>query len=171
MRDRDESVRARAVAAIGVLAAMSRPRAVIEPAQRARAVAIGLQDRAPAVRVAAASAATEPELRSLATDRDPDVRSAALRTLADRAPELSLAAATDPAAQVRCAAVAGLVDEAVLEKLASDVDSDVATAALARYAVRLGRPAVTNVLLRRLAVAPPKSLERVRIARAWFLAQ
>ncbi len=157
VRDRDEVVRARAVAALGVLDRTARPRAALD-------------DRASPVRAAAAIGAADAELRTLVKDKDPDVRAAALAALAERAADLALAAARDPASQVRRAAVAGITDDALLEKLAGDADPEVATAALVRHAARRGRAAITTSLLERLLAATPKSLERVRIARAWLLA-
>lgn len=159
-RDRDEAVRARAVAAL----------ATREPVRRQ-----ALQDRSPRVRAAAAAGANELDLRTLAADKDPDVRAAAvasaLARFPERAADLARTAAGDAAAVVRRAAVPGLSDDARLEQLAGDDDPDVATAALGRYAQRRGRAAVTAALLQRLAAATPKSLERVRIARAWLLAR
>lgn len=158
VRDRDEAVRARAIAALGVLDPRSRPRSA-------------LRDRAPRVRAAAAVGASEADLRILAVDRDPDVRAAAIAALGERAPELALAAARDPAAQVRRAAVEGIIDDALLDRLGADADPDTATAALSRLAARRGRAAITRQLLERLVAATPKSRERVRIARAWLLAR
>ena len=162
VRDRDEAVRAQAVAALGALA----------PAQWPRAA---LQDRAARVRSAAAVGAPETELRVLVKDRDPDVRAAAVSAFIERAPEpaseIALVAARDQASQVRRVAIAGLADDALLEKLAGDDDPEVATAALARYALRRGPAASATQLLERLVAATPKSLERVRIARSWLLAR
>ena len=152
--DRDEAVRVAAITALGA----KRPRSA-------------LADRSPRVRAAAAVGSSDADLRALAKDPDPDVRAAAIAVIGDRAPELVLAAARDPAAQVRRAAVGGVTDDALLEKLATDVDPDVATAALVRYAARRGRDAITTELVTRLASATPKSLERVRIARSWLLAR
>ena len=164
-RDRDEAVRMNAVAA---LAAIGDARAQV-------AVKAALQDRAPRVRAAAAAGVGEAELRVLATDKDPDVRAAAVAAIVERMPdragEVALAAAHDPVSQVQRAGVAGLVDDSILEKLAGDDDPEVATAALVRYAQRRGRAAITTQLLERLAAATPRSLERVRIARAWLLAR
>lgn len=160
-RDRDEGVRARAVAALAALK---------KPIPRT-----ALQDRASRVRAAAATGVAEADLRTLATDKDPDVRAAAVTALvaklSERAGDLLLAAARDPASQVRRAAALGIADDAVLEKLAGDDDPDVATAALARYAQHRGRAAVTPPFLARLAGSTPRSLERVRVARAWLLAR
>lgn len=156
-RDRDETVRAHAVAALGSVDPSLRPRDLV-------------RDRAGRVRAAAVIGASDADLRVLASDKDADVRAAAIATLADRAPEIATAAASDKASQVRRAAVAGITDDALLEKLASDADPEVATAALVRYAARRGRAAITTELLARLVTATPKSLERVRIARSWLLA-
>lgn len=161
-RDRDEAVRASAIAALGLLAPTQVPSAA-------------RHDRAPRVRAAAAAGATEAELDELARDPDADVRAAAIAALVARphaqVAERASAAARDPASQVQRAAIAGITDDAVLEKLAGDDDPEVATAALTRYAERRGRSAVTVPLLARLVVATPKSLERVRIARSWLLAR
>jgi len=159
-RDRDRAVRARATAALGTLGEL-------DPARRGRAI----EDAAPEVRAAAASGATELDLRMLARDRDPDVRAAALATLADRAPDLATAAIVDPAPQVRLAAIAGLADDAALARLAGDPIPEVATAALVRSVARRGRQAVTRELLTRAAAAPAAGVERVRIALAWLLAR
>jgi hypothetical protein len=159
VRDRDETVRARAIAALGKLA----------PAQRPH---VGPGDRAPQVRAAAAIGATDAELQRLAKDKDPDVRAAAIANLAERGDtELATAAARDTASQVRKAAITGITDDALLEALAGDSDPDVATAAIARYGAHRGRAAVTTAFLQRLVAATPKGLERVRIARAWLLAR
>ncbi|MDQ3340435.1 MAG: HEAT repeat domain-containing protein [Myxococcota bacterium] len=157
-RDRDEAVRMEAVAALGTLALAQRPRAV-------------LQDRSPRVRAAAAVGANAQDLRTLFADKDPDVRAAAIAALGERAPpDLVHAAARDPASQVRRAAVAAITDDALLERLSSDDDPEVATEALVRHAARRGRAAISTALLARLVAATPRSLERVRIARSWLLA-
>jgi HEAT repeat protein len=155
-RDRDRSVRARAVAAIGRL----------DPAHPVRAV----EDPAPEVRAAAATAATEPELAVLVTDRTPEVRAAALAALGDRAGEAALRAAGDPSPVVRRAAIAGIADLDALGRLTGDDSPEVATAALIRLTALRGRTAMTSVLLDRLAEAPAASPERARIALAWLLA-
>ena len=156
-RDRDRAVRARAIGALGVL----------DPASRIRAI----DDPAAEVRVASVSGASESELRTLAADRDPDVRAAAIGMLGDRSPELATRAATDPAPQVRTAAIAALVDDELLERLAADDSPEVATAALVKLATRRGRAAVTAPFMARLAGTPPGGRERVRIALAWLLAR
>ena len=133
-----------------------------------------LVDRAARVRAAAAGAASDNELRVLVADPDPDVRAAAVAVVVRRGsdPAVVTTAADDEASQVRRAAVAGITDERLLARLAADADPDVATAALEQYVARRTRePAVTTEMLERLAVASPKSLERVRIARAWLLAR
>jgi HEAT repeat protein len=155
-RDRDRSVRARAVAAIGVL----------DPAHPVRAA----DDPAPEVRAAATVAATEAELLALVIDRTAEVRAAALAALGDRAGEAALRAAGDPSAVVRRAAIAVLADPSALGRLCSDDSPEVATAALVRLSALRGRAAVTSQLLDRLAEAPAASPERARIALAWLLA-
>ncbi len=154
-RDRDATVRARAVAAL----------AVVDASHPIRAVA----DRAPEVRMAAVATATEPELRALVADPDPDVRAAALTRLGVRSPELAAQAVHDLAPQVRRAAIPIIVDETELVGLARDDSPEVATAALVELAVRRGRAAMTGPLLSQLAAAPAGSVERVRIALAWLL--
>ena len=155
-RDRDHVVRARGVAAL----------AVVDPQHVVRAAS----DPAPEVRAAAAARASETELRTLAADPDPDVRAAALVALGERAPELSVRAATDVASQVRRAAVQRLVDEEALTRLSHDDAPEVAQAALVRLAALRGRAVITAPLLDELASAPAGSAERVRIALAWLLA-
>jgi HEAT repeat protein len=155
-RDRDRSVRARAVSAIGVL----------DPSHPVRAA----DDPAPEVRAAFAATATEPELRVLIADREPDVRAAGLAGLGDRARDVVARAAGDPSAVVRRAAIAVLDDAELLARLAGDASPEVATAALVRLTALQGRQAATSQLLDRLAAAPPGSTERARIALAWLLA-
>ncbi|HEU0034567.1 MAG TPA: TonB C-terminal domain-containing protein [Kofleriaceae bacterium] len=152
-KDRDRAVRARAYAALAL-------------ADTSRA---GITDPAPEVRAAAAAGASQAELASLAADRDPDVRAAALHALGDRAGELAVRAAGDPAPQVRKAAVAALTSESVLDQLARDASPEVATAAAIRLAQRRGRAALVGPWLGRLAQTAPGG-ERVRIALAWLLA-
>ncbi len=156
-KDRDLTVRSHAIAALGV----------IEPGHRLRSVT----DPSPAVRAASVVGAGEAELRVLATDRDPDVRATALAALGDRAPELAVAGASDLSAAVRRAAIATLVDDQLLERLANDASPDVATAALVRLANRRGRAAITGQLLASLGAAPSGAPARVRIALAWLLAR
>lgn len=156
-KDRDLTVRSHAIAALGV----------IEPGHRLR----GVTDPSPAVRAASVVGASEVDLRTLATDRDPDVRAAALTALGDRAPELSIGGASDVSAAVRRAVVATLVDDQLLERLANDASPDVATAALVRLVNRRGRAAITGQLLASLGAAPSGAPARVRIALAWLLAR
>ena len=137
VRDRDRTVRARALAAL----------ARLSPGLRPRGLRV-LDDPAAEVRAAGAAAATDAELRALAGDRDADVRAAALAGLGGRDPELALRAASDGAAQVRRAAAAALADDAALERLAHDDSPEVATAAQLRLAARRGHPAVTVPFLR-----------------------
>jgi len=155
-RDRDRTVRARAIAALGIS----------DPGHRLRA----FDDPAPEVRVASVIGAPEPELRTLAVDRDADVRAAAIAALGDRAPELAVRATTDLSATVRKAAIAVLVADDVLERLANDDSPEVATAALVKLAAHRGRAAITSPLVASLAVTPTGP-QRVRIALAWLLAR
>jgi HEAT repeat protein len=155
-RDRDRSVRARAVAAIGAL----------DPAHPVRAV----DDPVTEVRAAVAASATEAELRVLIADRAPEVRVAALGALGDRAADVVIRAAGDPSPSVRRAAIPLLGDLDALERLARDDSPEVATAALVRMTELRGRAALTSRLLERLVAAPPGSTERARIALAWLLA-
>jgi HEAT repeat protein len=155
-RDRDRSVRARAIAAIGAL----------DPAHPVRAV----DDPVTEVRAAFAASATEAELRVLIADRAPEVRVAALSALGDRAADVVIHAAGDPSPAVRRAAIPLLADVDALDRLARDDSPDVATAALVRMAELRGRAALTSQLLERLVAAPAGSTERARIALAWLLA-
>jgi HEAT repeat protein len=155
-RDRDRSVRARAVAAL----------AVLDPGHPVRA----LDDPAPEVRAAFAAAASEAELRALAGDRVAEVRAAAVTALGDRAGDELRRAASDPSAAVRRAAIALLGDADALERLSRDDSPEVATAALVRLTELRGRAALTSPLLERIAAAPAGSPERARIALAWLLA-
>jgi HEAT repeat protein len=157
-RDRDLSVRARAVAAIGALDPAHPVRAAEDPAAEVRAA------------FAATATATEAELRVLATDRDADVRAAALTALGDRAHDLAASAAVDRSAGVRRAAADVLDDAQLLTRLARDDSPEVATAALVRLTGLHGRAALTTQLLGQLAAAPSGSIERARIALAWLLA-
>ena len=193
-RDRDRSVRARAVTAL----------AALDPVHPVRAA----DDPAPEVRAAFAAAATEPELVALLADPAPEVRAAALLALRERGPseagasgfcprlrssearnarntmsseavcntaseragDAALRAAGDPSAMVRGAAVHVIADTDALARLAGDDSPEVATAALIRLTVLRGRAGATTALLDRLADAPPASSERARIALAWLLA-
>jgi len=154
--DRDQRVRARAVAAL----------AVIDP----DAVVAAISDPAAEVRVAAVPAAREPDLRQLAADDDADVRAAALARLGDRADALRVAAVDDDAPQVRRVAARTIADPALLSRLAADHAPEVASDALARLVALRGRAAMTTSLLAELAAAPVGSVERVRIALAWLSA-
>jgi HEAT repeat protein len=162
-RDRDRSVRAHAVAAIGVL----------DPAHPVHAA----EDPAPEVRAAFAATATEAELGALIADREPEVRAAGLAGLAALAPlggrarDAAARAAGDPSSAVRRVATAVLDDAELLARLAGDDSPEVATAALVRLAALHGRAALTPQLLERLAAAPAGSTERSRIALAWLLAR
>jgi len=155
-RDRDRSVRARAVAAVGVL----------DPGHPVHAA----EDPSPEVRAAFAATATEAELLALVADREPDVRAAGLAALGDRAHDVATHAAEDPSAAVRRVAIDMIDDAELLARLAGDASPEVATAALVRLTALHGRAAVTSQLLDRLAVAPAGSIERARIALAWLLA-
>lgn len=137
-----------------------------------------VSDNAPEVRAAYAGAlaANRPEVQTLLGDLDPDVRAAAWRTFvkSDARDKAALAkrAASDPAEQVRAAAVPAIADEGVVEQLAkTDVSGDVRTAAIVEVAGRRGRAAVEGELLQRFAEAAPSSAERVRTMLAWLLAR
>ncbi len=170
------------------------PTIAIERSVRARSAAIvatdgtallsidvAAMDGAADVRVAiyAAQPATAPPaeaapaLLTLVDDRDADVRMrvcVAAIASPDRA-RLAIRATTDPAPQVRTAAVAVLDDDDVLARLATTDDSpELRTIALVQLAGRRGRAAITSLLLERLATSPPGSAERVRVALAWLLA-
>ncbi len=156
-RDRDRAVRASALGAV----------ALVDPAHLER----GFEDPAAEVRAAYARASADPVvLHALADDRDADVRAAAIAQLVvgNNRGEPAL---TDPAPQVRLAAIAGSHDDAGLRQLArSDEVPEVRTAALVRLAQHVGRAAMTDELLGLLGLAQPASADRVRIARAWLLA-
>jgi HEAT repeat protein len=168
VRDRDRSVRARAVAAL----------ARLDPGHLVRAV----DDPAPEVRAAFAPAATELELRTLVSDRDPEVRATAIAALAalgsnpanigvrGRLHDAAERAAGDPSPAVRRAAIAALDGPDALARLGRDDSPEVATAALIRLTALGGRAALTTQLLEQVAAAPAGSPERVRIALAWLLA-
>ena len=155
-RDRDRSVRARAVAAI----------ALLDPAHPVHAI----DDPALEVRAAAAASATEAELRVLVADRAPEVRAAALTALGDRAADVVVRAAIDPSPAVRRAVIPLLGDADALDRLARDDSPEVATAALVRVTELRGRATLTSQLLDWLVAAPAGSTERARIALAWLLA-
>ena len=172
VRDRDAAVRAQALGAL----------AVIDPA----ALPDASDDRSADVRVAFAKALAsrtladaEPQLRALTNDRDPDVRAAAWTVLAaaagsEQAGHAGLAAhaMSDSAPQVRLAAVPAVADGELLLRLANrDESAAVRTAALVRVAQLQTRPAIADLLLGRLAEAPPGSAERVRSALAWLVAR
>jgi HEAT repeat protein len=167
-RDRDRSVRARAVAALAALdgSAGGAPPRGTDAVPEVRAAG----DPAPEVRAAFAAAASEPELAALLADPAPEVRAAALIALGERAGEAAVRAAGDPSAVVRRAAAALTADPAALSQLAGDDSPEVATAALIRRTALAGRARATPQLLERLAEAPPASPERARIALAWLLA-
>ncbi|HEU4727609.1 MAG TPA: HEAT repeat domain-containing protein [Kofleriaceae bacterium] len=154
--DRDRAVRARAIAALGVL----------DPAHPVHAT----DDPASEVRAALAATASEATLRMLAGDREPEVRAAALAALGERGRELAAEAAGDPSAAVRQAAIGALDDPDLLARLARDDSPEVATAALIRLTRLSGRAAAITPLLTQLAAAPAGSTERTRIALAWLLA-
>jgi TonB family protein len=136
------------------------------------------RDRDSTVRAAyAAATSSADELHVLIEDRDPDVRAAAWTTLAtlgatQQRARLARAAAADPAAQVRLAAISAIEDGEILGKLArSDDDRAVRSAALVRLAEQAGRAASADMLLERLVEAAPGSVGRVRTALAWLLAR
>jgi HEAT repeat protein len=162
-RDRDAVVRANAIRALGF----------VQPTKLSCT-----SDSASEVRVACAQAirsAPTYDVSPLIVDRDPDVRAAAWDVLAtmqtsDRTTRAA-AAAKDPAAQVRLAAIPAIDDDELLAHLATADDAgNVRTAALVELARKRGRAGITDLLVERLAGAAPGSGERVRTALAWLLA-
>jgi TonB family protein len=187
-RDRDSIVRAQAVTALAALDPSELPNASGDPSAEVRAAyaaglaaSITLEEaalrNAAATRDSAKLREATAHLRVLADDRDPDVRAAAWTTqvAVGRDPELrarALRAASDAAPQVRRVAVRALdSDTELLSHASHDESSEVRTAALVELAGRRGRAASTELLLQRLADAPPGSGERVRTALAWLLAR
>lgn len=181
-RDRDNTVRARAIAALAALdpelvpeaAAADRAADVRVAYARALGTLLGHEDTS--ARGADSVRELSAQLRGLADDRDPDVRAAAWGALAalPRDPELrALAthAAADPAAQVRRAAVLAVDEELLLRLAQRDDAGEVRTAALVELCGRRGRAASADLLLSRIAEAAPGSAERVRAALAWLLAR
>jgi HEAT repeat protein len=168
LHDRDQAVRAAAIAALARLAppTLATLAAADDPAAEVRVAYARALAMTPAPPLAT--------LRVLADDDDPDVRAAALGALAEHGaalgPALALRAADDPAPQVRRAAVGGLTDERVLTRLAADDSPEVRTAAEVRIATRLGQAAAVGPLLRRLATEPAASAARVRLALAYLVA-
>jgi TonB family protein len=158
-RDRDRAVRASAMRAV----------ALVDPSHLDR----GSEDPAAEVReVYARTSIDLVELRTLADDRDADVRAAAWHSLAAlHAPPDAAAGLADPAPQVRLAAVGASHDDVTLRRLAASDDApEVRTAALVRLTQQLGRTGMADILLEQLAAAQPASADRVRIAHAWLLA-
>jgi HEAT repeat protein len=193
-RDRDASVRAAALGALGHLGSSSQLVGdAIDTVPDLSA------DKVPAVRAAYAQAIENVNLmRSteggrdrvlpLLDDADPEVRAAAwsaflvlLRRPFDRIeadpppadfPERLARALKDPSPHVRRAALEAVDDDAELRRLASDDDDgDVRTRALVRYASRARRAGAADVLLGKVAASQPGSAERVRAALAWHLAR
>ncbi len=167
LADRDERVRAAAAQAI----------AHVAPTRAARDLHPLLRDRSPLVRAAAARAwapldGAAAALAPAIADDDPAVRAAAIATLAARPDGAAavLIAVGDRDPRVRAAAAAGLVDDAALARLAGDDDPAVRSVAVGRAAARVGRERAQAGLAAALAAAPPASLERVRLARAWLMA-
>jgi hypothetical protein len=171
VHDRDREVRAHALAAVVALDPAHVVSAADDPAAEVRAAF------ATALATALPSESTA-DLRILIDDRDADVRAAAWTSLValaaappDRA-DLAAHAVRDAAPSVRLAALPALDDDAALVRLATTDDaSEVRTAATIQLAGRRGRAASESILLDRLAVAPPASAERVRVALAWLLAR
>lgn len=183
--DRDHAVRARAIEGL----------ASLEPAR----IVDASGDPAPEVRTAYARALamSNPNLRVLVADRDPDVRAAAWTALTakqvDQPPpslagsaaqlnrtgvieaselsRLALQAVRDPSPRVRFAAIAALDDTKALSHIAQTDDApELRTAGLVQLAHRRGRAQIDDFLLDRLAAAGPGTAERVRVALAWLLA-
>lgn len=166
IHDRDHAVRARAIEAF----------ATLDPVR----IVDASGDSVPEVRAAYARAAasSNPNLRALVADRDPDVRAAAWTTLTakqgDSPPlsQLALQAVRDPSPRVRLAAIAALDDTDALTHIAQNDDApELRTAGLVELARRRGRAQIAAVLLDRFATSGPGSVERVRVALAWLLAQ
>ncbi|HEY1555011.1 MAG TPA: TonB family protein [Kofleriaceae bacterium] len=159
-RDRDRTVRARAVTAIAAVYPAHLPHLADDPAGEVRAA------------YAAALATDSAELRALADDRDAEVRAAAWAALvAAGVHDAGARAVHDPSPEVRRAAVPALPDD-VVERLASADDSpDVRGAALVEWARRRGRTASEPVLLARIAETQRGSPDRVAAALAWLLAR
>lgn len=167
LADRDERVRAAAVAAV----------AHLDPRRATRPLRDLIRDRSALVRAAVARAwagldGATAALGPAIVDDDPTVRAAAIATLAARPDGAAAvtAAAADRDPRVRAAAVPGVSDDAILARLVGDEDPTVRTAAMVRTAVRAGRDRAQPGLAAALIDAPPASLERVRLARAWLLA-
>jgi TonB family protein len=169
-RDRDRTVRARAVAAIAHLDPDHLVNAIDDPSAEVRAAfaaSLPMTTRGDATAL----------LERLIDDRDPDVRAAAWSAFAPHAKsarkhQLAAHAAADSAPQVRRAALPAIDDDTVLMQLATrDESPEVRTAALVELADRRGRAAIADTLLDRLAAATPASGERVRTALAWLLAR
>lgn len=154
--DRDVGARARAVAALAVLRPLSARR--------------GLADPAAEVRIAAVPAASDAALRTLAGDREAEVRAAAVIALGGRLADVTSAALTDPAAQVRAAALRTVTDTGQLSRMTSDPMPEIATEALIRMAAHRSRTAGLAPALQRLSSSPTAGPERVRIALAWLVA-
>ncbi len=157
-RDRDRAVRASVVLAV----------ALVDPAHLEH----GYEDPAAEVRAAYLRVTLDAQVRrTLAEDRDADVRAAAWRAIAANHEALDpTQALADPAPQVRLAAIAATSDLAALRRMAaSDEAPDVRTAALVRLAMQVGRTGMADALLDQIARAQPASADRVRAARAWLL--
>jgi len=169
-RDRDHTVRARAIAALMQLDHEPSLDASNDAAGEVRAAF------AASLRYQRARSDAPALLERLIDDRDPDVRAAAwssylqLATDNTRKAKLAAHAATDSAAQVRRAALPAMNDDVLLQLSNRDDAPDVRTWALVEVANRRGRAAVEDILLERLAVAAPGSGERVRTALAWLVA-
>jgi HEAT repeat protein len=193
-RDRDASVRAAALGALGHLGSSSQLVGdAIDTVPDLSA------DKVPAVRAAYARAVENVSLMRpteggrdrvlpLLDDGDPEVRAAAwsaflvlLRRPFDRIeadpPPADLSerlarALKDPSPHVRRAALEAVDDDAVLLRLAADDDDgEVRTRALVRFASRARRSGAADVLLRKIAASQAGTTDRVRAALAWHLAR
>ncbi len=172
LKDRDERVRAAAVAAL----------AALDPSRAGKELPAVAGDRSPAVAAALAGAwgplpgpAAFANLAALAGHEQPAVRAAAIAALAARGDDASqerlraLAGDVEPA--LRAQAVAALHDRAALEAAATDPDPGVRVAAAGQVIAVRGRADSLIDVASAIAASPPSSPERVRLAGAWLAAK
>ncbi|HVV84333.1 MAG TPA: HEAT repeat domain-containing protein, partial [Kofleriaceae bacterium] len=172
LHDRDERVRAAAVAALSAL----------DPARAAKELTAVAGDRSASVQAALATAwgglagpAAAAKLDELAGSDQPVVRASAIAALAARGDDASQtrlrALAGDPEPALRAQAVSALHDRAALEAAADDPDPDVRAAAAAQVIAVRGRADSLADVASAVAASPPSSPERVRLAGAWLAAR